>query len=118
VALLGLSFKPNTNDIREAPSLKIIPFLHDQGAEIIGYDPKAAELVEHQFSYLSIASDAYQAITGADVAMIVIEWPELITLNLDEIAKLMRSKYFIDTRDQYDPKEVSQHGLTYIGVGR
>jgi UDPglucose 6-dehydrogenase len=118
VAVLGLSFKPNTNDTREAPSLKIIPYLHEQKAQINGYDPKAGDIIKTQFEYLNLFNTPFEATKDADVVMVVIEWPELITLDLQKLAAGMRGKYLIDTRNQYDPEDVTKAGLIYLGVGR
>lgn len=118
VAILGLSFKPNTDDVREAPSLKIIPLLRKAGANLVGYDPKASEAIKTVEPKLRQASTAYEALENADVALLLIEWEELINLNLDKVAKLMKGNVLIDTRNQYSPKAVAKAGLEYIGVGR
>lgn len=118
VAVLGLSFKPNTDDIREAPSLKVIPVLKQAGAQVVGYDPKAAKAIKRVMPQLEQAEDVYEAIKDADVTMVLIEWPELISLELSRVVELMRGTAFIDVRNQYRPKEVFNAGLEYIGVGR
>lgn len=109
VAILGLAFKPNTNDTRVAPSLKVIPWLQEHGAKVVTADPK----VPADFT------DPYLAARGAHVLMLLIEWDEYKTLDLDSIASSMLSpKYFIDTRNQYLPSLVVAAGLQYKGVGR
>lgn len=118
VAVLGLSFKPNTDDIREAPSLKVIPRLQKAGAKVVGYDPIAGSVVKKVLNSLTLADDPYTASHGVDVVIILIEWPELISLNLAQLKKTMKGNIFIDTRNQYDPHKVFQAGLEYIGVGR
>jgi len=118
VAVLGLSFKPNTDDMREAPSRKVIPYLQKKGAEVIGFDPKAAQAAQALISNLKTAADPYQAAKGADATLILIEWPELVSLDLPKLKNAMRGNVFIDTRNQYDPREVRQAGLEYLGVGR
>ena len=118
VAILGLSFKPNTDDIREAPSLKIIPILTKAGAKVVGYDPIAAPAIKKVLKNLNTTTSPYQAANNADVVIILIEWPELVTLELKKLKKHMRGNAFVDTRNQYQPSEVNQVGLEYIGVGR
>lgn len=118
VAVLGLSFKPNTDDMREAPSLKLIPRLLNLGASVTGYDPKANDLAKKLMPELKIASDPYTAAEDADVVFVLVEWPELITLDLPLINKKMAGNTFIDVRNQYEPSKVTQAGLVYIGIGR
>lgn len=118
VAVLGLSFKPNTDDMREAPSLKVIPALIKQGATVVGYDPKANQLAQKLIKGLKVAETAYKAVEAADVTLLLVEWPELVGLDLHKVKQAMNGSVFIDTRNQYDPKIVSQAGLEYIGIGR
>lgn len=118
VAILGLSFKPNTDDIREAPSLKVIPLLEKNGAEIVGFDPKAGEAIKQVLPKLKQTSDVYDCVKNVDVVLLLIEWPEFTDLDLVKVKKQMRGNVFIDTRNQYNPKEVKKSGLEYIGVGR
>jgi UDPglucose 6-dehydrogenase len=109
VAILGLSFKKNTNDTRVAPSLKVIPWLKSHGAVVKTADPK----VEADFT------DPYDAIKDAQVVMLLVEWDEYVNLDLDKISSLMLApKYFFDTRNQYDPIKVRSAGLQYKGMGR
>ncbi len=109
VAILGLSFKKNTNDTREAPAIKVIAWLKEHDATVRTADPK----VPADFT------DSYQAATGAHVLMLLIEWDEYQHLDLARLASVMQSpKYFLDTRNQYDPKLVESAGLKYKGVGR
>ncbi len=115
VAVLGLSFKPNTDDMREAPSLTIIPYLSDQGAEIIGFDPKAKWPL--QTKNFTQVEDLDEAIEDADVIMAVIEWPEVISYDYSE-AKSDKKQFFIDSRNQFSPSTVKEWGFTYLGVGR
>ena len=118
VAILGLSFEPNTDDIREAPALKIIPLLEKKGAEVVGYDPKASEPIAQVLPKLKQAGNPYDAVKDADAVMLLIEWEELVNLDLEKVAEKMSGNLFIDTRNQYDPKDVQNAGLEYIGVGR
>lgn len=118
VAVLGLSFKPNTDDTREAPSLKVIPYLKKQGAHIVGFDPKATEAIKRIMPELETKDDPYQAASGADIIILLIEWPELVALDLGKLKQSMKGNIFIDTRNQYDPSQVKEAGLEYLGVGR
>lgn len=118
VAILGLSFKPNTDDIREAPCLKVIPLLEKAGADIIGYDPKALEAIQHVLPNLKLGKDLYSTLKDVDVVVLLVEWPEFIEMDLEKVKKLMNGNVFIDTRNQFQPKEVKAAGLEYIGIGR
>lgn len=118
VAVLGLSFKPNTNDMREAPALKVIPWLQAHGAKVRAYDPKAMEEAKKHFADIAYASSPYQAAENADVIMILIEWPELVTLDLSKLKSTAAEKAtLIDTRNQYDAKTVLSSGMAYISIG-
>jgi len=109
VTVLGLSFKKNTNDTREAPANKVIPWLTNQGAIVRSVDPK----VKANFP------DPYQAANGSHIVMLLVEWDEYIELDLKRLASVMlEPKYFIDTRNQYSKKEAEAAGLKYQGVGR
>jgi UDPglucose 6-dehydrogenase len=109
VAVLGLSFKKNTNDTREAPAIKVISWLKEHGAAVRTADPK----VSADFT------DPYQAAKDAHVLILLVEWDEYQNLDLARLASIMQSpKYFLDTRNQYNPKLVESAGLKYKGVGR
>ena len=119
VAVLGLSFKPNTSDMREAPSTKFIPLLLKSGATVIAYDPKAVPSARKLFQEaVSFTTSPYKAADGADVLLLLTEWDEFKQLNLEKIKKVMRGRIFIDTRNIYDPQKVKKQGFQYIGVGR
>jgi len=118
VAVLGLAFKPNTDDMREAPSLKIIPALTKAGAQVVAYDPKANQAAKVILQNLHTTDDPYTAAAGSQVTIILVEWPELISLELPKLKAAMRGNVFIDTRNQYDPTEVTAAGFEYIGIGR
>lgn len=117
IALLGLTFKPNTDDMREAPSLSIIQTLQDAGAEISAYDPEgmtqAARLVEG----VTFATDPYEAAEGADALAIVTEWDEFRALDLSRIGRSLVQPILIDLRNIYSAEEASRAGLTYHGIG-
>lgn len=120
VALLGLTFKPDTDDLREAPSLTIAAAALEAGARVIAYDPmpsariRAASLVPG----LEIVDSAMAALDGADVAGLVTEWPEFVALDLAEARRVMRRPAVVDGRNALDPEAVTSAGFTYIGFGR
>lgn len=120
VAVLGLSFKKNTNDTRVAPSLKVIPTLLDQGAVVRATDPKSIEEIKPLLpSSVQYFPEAYETIKGADIVMLLIEWDEYQNLDLSKVSSLMQGvKYFIDTRNQYSKAVVESAGLQYKGTGR
>jgi UDPglucose 6-dehydrogenase len=119
VALLGLAFKPNTDDLREAPSLEIAHALDQRGARAVGYDPVAGKKAQNLLPDLKVVFDPYEALAGAHAAVLVTEWEELRSLNLDKVASLMESpKLLVDGRNALDPRAVHDAGLLYRGFGR
>ncbi|NCN82862.1 MAG: UDP-glucose/GDP-mannose dehydrogenase family protein [Candidatus Pacebacteria bacterium] len=120
VAVLGLSFKPNTDDTRDAPSLQVIPWLLKQGAQVTGYDPKATSQIAKIFgeqSGLQFAENLESALEQADVILALIEWPEFLTFDFGK-TKLEKTQYFLDARNQFDPKQITSHGYVYAGIAR
>jgi UDPglucose 6-dehydrogenase len=120
VALLGLTFKPNTDDIREAPALDIARGLLRGGATIAAYDPAGMEHVRRLplGRRIDFAADAYEAVDGADCAVLVTEWNELRTLDLKRMRRRMRRPVLCDLRNVYDADEAAAAGLAYVGVGQ
>jgi UDPglucose 6-dehydrogenase len=118
IGVLGLAFKPNTDDMREAPSIPLIEALVERGAEVSAFDPVAREQAEKIFSGIEFAEDAYAAADRADALVIVTEWDEFRALDLDRIAGSLRGKVLVDLRNVYDRSEAEEAGLTYFGVGR
>ena len=118
IAVLGLSFKPNTDDMREAPSLQIIPFLQDEGANIAAFDPVAMEEAKEVLENVEWAEDAYAAATDADALVIITEWNEFRALSISRLAEVMKEKRMIDMRNIYKPDDMRQRGFHYISVGR
>jgi UDPglucose 6-dehydrogenase len=118
VAVLGLAFKPNTDDMREAPSIPLVNGLVERGASVSAFDPVAREQAERVFQRIEFAPDAYAAARDADALVIVTEWDEFRALDLDKVAAAMRGKVLVDLRNVYDRDEAEQAGLTYHGVGR
>jgi UDPglucose 6-dehydrogenase len=118
VGLLGLAFKPNTDDLREAPSLDIAKVLLAAGAHVRGYDPAAMERTRTLLPELEYTKDAYQLATGADALVVVTEWNEFRQLDLTRIKTSMRTPVVIDGRNIYVPATMRSLGFTYRGIGR
>ena len=117
-AVLGLSFKPETDDIRESPALAVIADLVTAGASVRAFDPAAIENARGVFPQLYYATDAYDCAAGADVLVIATEWNEFRALDFDRLAKVMKSKTVVDLRNVYEPRELSAAGWSYTGIGR
>jgi UDPglucose 6-dehydrogenase len=118
VALLGLTFKPNTDDMRDAPSLAIVQALEDAGAKVRGYDPEGMEAARALMPNVAFCESAYAAVEGADAAVLVTEWDVLRALDLPRLAALMAQPVFVDLRNVYPPEDVEEAGLRWSGVGR
>jgi UDPglucose 6-dehydrogenase len=117
IAVLGLTFKPNTDDMRDAPSLVILPYLQSRGARIRAYDPEgmkeAARLLD-----LDFAADAYDALAGADGVVILTEWNEFRALDFARVKAALKRPLMVDLRNIYRPGLMAEAGFTYVGVGR
>jgi UDPglucose 6-dehydrogenase len=118
VGVLGLAFKPNTDDMRDAPALALIAGLQQRGAEVVAFDPVAQEQAEKLLSKVTYAPNAEAVADGADALVIVTEWDEFRALDLETIAGRMRGKTLVDLRNVYDPEEARRAGLAYTGIGR
>jgi UDPglucose 6-dehydrogenase len=118
IALLGLSFKPDTDDIREAPSLKLIPQFMQQGAFVIAYDPIVNIKIKDRFPDLILAKSAYDAAQSADAVVLCTEWQELVQLDWERVRQVMRGQHVFDGRNALDPIKIRSLGLKYWGVGR
>ena len=118
IGLLGLSFKPNTDDVREAPAIDVIENLLQKGADIRAYDPKAMPVLKAQMNSIEYCQDPYAVATGADALLVVTEWDEFRQLDLDRIKGLMRRPVIVDGRNIFDPKAMRDRGFVYRGVGR
>jgi UDPglucose 6-dehydrogenase len=119
VALLGLAFKPNTDDLREAPSLEIARALDARGARAVGYDPVAGKKAAEMLPSLKVVFDPYEALSGAHAAVLVTEWDEFRELDLDRVASLMNEPpLLVDGRNALDPRDVKAAGIRYRGFGR
>jgi UDPglucose 6-dehydrogenase len=119
VALLGISFKPNTDDLREAPSLEIARALDAMGARVVGYDPVSGKAAAAQIPALKVVFDPYEALDGAHGAVVATEWEEVRALDLKRAASLMEApKVLVDGRNALDPLAAAVAGLSYRGFGR
>ena len=119
VAIWGLSFKPETNDIREAPSLKIIEKLLKLGAKIKAYDPKAMKEVEKIFSnQIEYSKSASEAAENADCLLIVTQWQEFVDFNLKTLKDSMKTPLVFDGRNIFSIAEMQKHGFSYQSIGR
>ena len=118
VALLGLTFKPNTDDMRDAPSLAIVQSLTDAGARIRAYDPEGMDAAKAMMPDIQYAADAYDAAAGADCLVLVTEWSEFRSLDLDRLKGTMRASNLVDLRNVYRAKDVEAAGFRYASVGR
>ncbi|SEK90171.1 UDP-glucose dehydrogenase [Bosea lupini] len=117
IAILGLAFKPNTDDMREAPSLSIVTALLDAGAEIVAYDPEAMDSAKSLMPEIAYAPDAYACLDGADALVIVTEWDAFRALDLDRVKAALRHPVVIDLRNIYRSGEMHARGFTYVNVG-
>ncbi len=118
VGLLGLSFKPNTDDMREAPAITIAHYLMAEGAHVRGYDPAAMENAKRLLPEVELCPDPYTLAEGCDALVVVTDWNEFKHLDLARVRDLMRQPVLIDGRNIYDPAAVRALGFTYRGVGR
>ncbi|MFN3583791.1 UDP-glucose dehydrogenase family protein [Phenylobacterium sp.] len=118
VGVLGLTFKPNTDDMRDAPSLSIIPALQDRGAIIQAFDPEGTGEARGLLDKVEFKSDPYAAAEGADVLVIITEWDQFRALDLDRIKLLMKQPVLVDLRNIYKPDDMRARGFAYTSVGR
>ena len=118
IALLGLAFKPGTDDMREASSVVLAARLLAEGARVRAYDPVALEAASHRLSAVALYDDPWQCVTGADAVVIVTEWPEVVGLDWVKVAQVMRGDVLVDGRNALDPAEVVAAGFAYEGIGR
>lgn len=117
IAILGLTFKPNTDDMRDAPSLEVVPALQAMGASVQAFDPEGRE-ARQLLRGVAFKDDPYEAVTGADVMVILTEWDQFRALDLDRVADLMKSKAIVDLRNIYRPDEMRRRGFAYTSLGR
>lgn len=118
IAILGLTFKPNTDDMRDSPSLDIIPMLQEAGANIRAHDPAGMEEAREHFSDIVYCDGPYHAIEGSDAVALVTEWDAYRVLDIERVKELAKTKNFIDLRNVYDPAIMREKGLNYMSIGR
>ncbi len=120
IAILGLTFKPNTDDMRDSASLKIVPALLDAGAKIRAHDPKGMEEAKAMLKQPEITwcDEVYETLQGADALALVTEWNEFRALDLDRTRSMMKASVIVDLRNIYDPAEMAEAGFKYVSIGR
>lgn len=118
IAVLGLSFKPETDDMREAPAIDIIREIQSRGASVRAYDPVAMDEAKHSLPDIEYAADEYDAIEGADALVFVTEWNQFRALDMKKVKSLLKSPKIADLRNIYEPKDMCALGFQYVGVGR
>jgi UDPglucose 6-dehydrogenase len=119
IALWGLAFKPNTDDMREAPALTIIDALRREGVRIRAFDPAAMDEAKRRLGkVVKFVENNYDAVKGADALLVVTEWNEFRRPDFDRIKSLLKEPVVFDGRNIYDPKVMKEKGFTYYGIGR
>ena len=118
IAVLGLTFKPNTDDMRDAPSLDILPALIEAGAAVRAYDPEGLDEAKKLLDGVAWCEGAYEALEGADALVIITEWNAFRALDLARVKELMKAPVMVDLRNIYDPREMAAAGFDYTGIGR
>ncbi|NNF00339.1 MAG: UDP-glucose/GDP-mannose dehydrogenase family protein, partial [Pyrinomonadaceae bacterium] len=118
IGVLGLSFKPETDDMREAPAIEIIEELIAQGASVCAYDPVAMDEAKKSLPNIDYAENEYDAIEDADVLVIITEWNQFRALDMNKVRSLLKSPKIADLRNIYEPKDMKELGFEYVGVGR
>ena len=118
IAVLGLAFKPNTDDMREAPSVPLIAALQDMGARVRAFDPASMDQAKAVLENVTYGDSAYACADGADALVIATEWDEFRALDLERLRKLMKHPVIVDLRNIYPPEEISRFGFDYSCVGR
>ena len=118
VAVLGLAFKADTDDMRDAPALTILPELEKLGATLVAYDPEAHEQAQWRMPNLALASSKKEALEGADIAVILTEWQEFKTMDVQAVAEQTSSKTIVDLRNLFNPADMANLGVQYISIGR
>jgi UDPglucose 6-dehydrogenase len=118
IAVLGLTFKPNTDDMRDSPAISIIQTLQDAGASVVGYDPEGMENARKVIDGIAYADDAYAAAKGADAIVIVTEWNQFRALDFARLGAIMAVPLLVDLRNIYRRDEIAKHGFAYTSIGR
>lgn len=118
IGVLGLSFKPETDDMRESPAIEIVHTMIERGATVRAFDPVAMEESKHYIKGLDYASDEYDAIKGADALVIITEWNQFRALDMERVKQLLNAPKIADLRNIYEPSDMREMGFDYVGVGR
>jgi UDPglucose 6-dehydrogenase len=118
IGVLGLAFKPNTDDMRDAPSLDIIPALQAAGARVKAYDPESMHEAGKVLSEVDFCDGPYHAVDGADAMVLITEWDQFRALDLDRLKKLLKTPTVVDLRNVYQPADMKRRGFNYVSVGR
>jgi UDPglucose 6-dehydrogenase len=118
IAILGLAFKPNTDDMRDAPSLSIVTALEDAGAKVHAYDPESVNQARQLMPNVVFHDDAYSCAKNAEALVIVTEWDEFRALDLDRLKQKLAAPIIVDLRNIYRPEHMREHGFTYVSIGR
>jgi UDPglucose 6-dehydrogenase len=118
IAILGVTFKPNTDDIRDSPSLVIVPALQAEGAEIRAFDPEGMESAAIELPGVTWCQDAYEAMAGADAVVVLTEWNVFRALDLKRAKSLLRQPVMVDLRNVYEPADMAAAGFSYTSIGR
>jgi UDPglucose 6-dehydrogenase len=118
VGMLGLAFKPNTDDVREAPALGVIRILREEGAEVRAFDPVAGPNAAREIPDLRLVDSILEAAAGGDVLVVMTEWNEFRELDFKAIRGAMAKPVLVDCRNVYEPRKVRESGFTYYSVGR
>jgi UDPglucose 6-dehydrogenase len=118
ISVLGLSFKPETDDMRESPATDIIKEMQKRGAKIKAFDPAAMNEAKHYLTDVEYAADEYDAIEGADALVFMTEWNQFRALDMEKVKRLLKSPKIIDLRNIYEPSDMREMGFEYVGVGR
>jgi len=118
IGVLGLSFKPETDDMREAPAIDIIKAMQERGAKVKAFDPVAMEEAKHSLPDVEFVDDEYQVIEGADALIIITEWNQFRALDMEKVKTLLKTPKIADLRNIYEPEDMRELGFEYVGVGR
>jgi len=118
IAILGVTFKPNTDDMRDAPSIPLITALQDMGAQVRAFDPVGMPQARKVLENVTFCDNAYDCAKGAHALVIVTEWEQFRALDLEQMASIMASSVIVDLRNIYSPEEATRNGFHYCGIGR
>ena len=118
IAILGLAFKPKTDDMREAPALLIIPELQKRGARVVAFDPEAEENAKKLLQDVRYVRKPFEAVQGADCLLLLTEWDEFRNIELDQLKSALKHPNIVDGRNVYDPVEMRMRGVQYRSIGR